>query len=368
MFTSLAIQNFRAFTDLKVDSVDRVNLIAGKNDTGKTALLEAAYLHCNPTNARASLNMARLRGIREPKIEDVAEWLFFDAGIRSAAKVSTEETSGLRRTSELRLVDARDTSDPDFDRIRELVKGINPDYLFGSGRAVVMKYTDSSGLDLVGLTSETFKGGFTTSPSFIDRRAPLVPVVYVNSRGQVATTEEDPEPVVPAENLLFDHLDAEGRQGEVLEPLQHLEPRLEGLSFNLFNGKTVIHGHLEGVSRKVPLPLMGEGVRRLLLTLTAIANAKGGVALIDEIDDGLHYSVLPDVWRAIGEAARRLDVQVFAATHSWECIRTAHEAFSQNGPYDLRLHRLDRIDGNVRAVTYDQETLETSIGLNWEVR
>ena len=120
--------------------------------------------------------------------------------------------------------------------------------------------------------------------------------------------------------------------------------------------------------RKIPLALVGEGLTRVLLLSLAIARASPGIALIDEIENGLHYSVLVDVWRAIAEAARRLDVQVFATTHSWECIRTAHEAFSQDGPYDLRLHRLDRIDGNVQAVTYDQETLGTSVEMAMEVR
>src|SRR2546423_161740 len=44
MLDSLSIKNFRLFRDLKVESLSRVNLIAGKNNTGKTALLEAVYL------------------------------------------------------------------------------------------------------------------------------------------------------------------------------------------------------------------------------------------------------------------------------------------------------------------------------------
>jgi AAA15 family ATPase/GTPase len=95
---------------------------------------------------------------------------------------------------------------------------------------------------------------------------------------------------------------------------------------------------------------MGEGMVRLLSLVLEITNASGGVVLVDEIENGLHHSVLTKVWRAVGEASRRSNTQIFATTHSWECIRAAHEAFLQNGIYDLRLHRLERINGDIEAV------------------
>lgn len=369
MLTSLSIKSFRGFTELKLEPLDRVNLIAGKNNTGKTAVLEAIYLRCNPTNATKAIDMARLRGVQDPRIEDVAEWLFFSAKTDGVAEVSTHETSGVMQTSTLRIADARDASDPDFPRVREFLNQLNPNFLPWDTRTLLMKYSDTSGLDLLGIAMEPREGDpFRTSPSVFDNRAPSVPVVYVNSRDQIANGGEERTAQGPAENILFNQIDAEGRQDEILAPLRLLEPRLERLSFNLFNGKTVIHGELDGVPRKVPLPLMGEGVRRVLLILSAMANAKDGVVLVDEVENGLHYSVLPDLWRAIGEAARRLEVQVFATTHSWECIRAAHQAFSADGAYDLRLHRLDRTDRQIHAVTYGQRTLGTSVEMAMEVR
>ena len=99
-----------------------------------------------------------------------------------------------------------------------------------------------------------------------------------------------------------------------------------------------------------------------------MAWAAGGYSLIDEIENGLHHSVLVDVWKAIANAARRFDTQVFATTHSRECIIAAHEAFSGDEPYDFRLHRLDRIDGDIRATSYDNETLEAAIEAGLEMR
>jgi AAA15 family ATPase/GTPase len=126
-----------------------------------------------------------------------------------------------------------------------------------------------------------------------------------------------------------------------------------------------------GLANLIPLPLMGDGMLHLTNFVLQIANAQNGVVLIDEIENGLHYSVMTNVWKAIASAAKEYNTQVFATTHSWECIRYAHEAFSSEKTYDedFRLHRLDRQDdGEITVVTYDQESLGASLEFGMEVR
>ena len=109
---------------------------------------------------------------------------------------------------------------------------------------------------------------------------------------------------------------------------------------------------------------------RLSSIALAIGSTRNGVVLVDEIENGLHHSVMKKVWGGIAQFAREFNVQVFATTHSWECIRSAHEAFSEDELYDFRLHRLERIKDtdDVRAVTYDQETLDIALKKELEVR
>jgi AAA15 family ATPase/GTPase len=118
----------------------------------------------------------------------------------------------------------------------------------------------------------------------------------------------------------------------------------------------------------LPLALMGDGLGRFTSLMLKIANARHGIVLVDEIENGLYYTSMSKVWTAIAEAARLFDVQIFATTHSWECIRVAHQAFEADGRYDFRLHRLDRINDEIRAVAYDQEMLATAIATDLEVR
>src|SRR5262249_45531218 len=165
----------------------------------------------------------------------------------------------------------------------------------------------------------------------------------------------------------FGKLESAKRQEDILPALQIVEPRLQRLSLIPFAGQLVIHGDI-GHSRLMPIPFMGEGLRRLLSLVLAMANTPGGIVLIDEVENGLHYSVLEKVWQAVAGAAQQFGVQLFATTHSWECIRSAHEALAASEVDDLRLHRLDRFNGEITAVTYDRAMRETALRAGLEMR
>ena len=87
---------------------------------------------------------------------------------------------------------------------------------------------------------------------------------------------------------------------------------------------------------------------------------------MDEIETGLHYSVLADVWRVVDKAAKRFDTQVVATTHSYECIRAAHEAFDKGDGF--LFHRLDVTESGNRCVTYGPEDIGAAIRHDLEVR
>lgn len=181
--------------------------------------------------------------------------------------------------------------------------------------------------------------------------------VYLSSGGAPSAQDE----------AFFGKVEAAKRQGEILPALEILELRLQRLSLVPLAGESVIHGDI-GLPNLVPMPFMGEGIRCVLSIVLAIANAPGGVVLIDEVENGLHYSIMKDVWKAIAVAARQMDVQVFATTHSYECIRAAYEAFTASGTSDLRLYRLERINEEIQVAAYDQETLGYATEMSHEVR
>jgi AAA15 family ATPase/GTPase len=100
----------------------------------------------------------------------------------------------------------------------------------------------------------------------------------------------------------------------------------------------------------------------------AFHQARKGGLLIDEIENGIHYSVMPRVWRSLAMLSKKFDVQLFATTHSNECIRAAHAAFKQERRYDFRLHRIDRIKKEPKVATFDNKMLSTAIESGLEIR
>ncbi|HUM34616.1 MAG TPA: ATP-binding protein, partial [Candidatus Saccharicenans sp.] len=165
----------------------------------------------------------------------------------------------------------------------------------------------------------------------------------------------------------FGQLEIKGQLEILLDTLRIIEPRLKRVFVLVQGGEPILHGDL-GTGRPIPLPLMGEGMVKLANIIPKLGRASNGVILIDEIDNGLHYSVLEKVWEVIAKAARMFETQVFATTHSMDCIVAAHEAFSNSKLYDFRLHRLVRDKETVKTVTYDKKTLGIAITSDLEVR
>ncbi len=121
-----------------------------------------------------------------------------------------------------------------------------------------------------------------------------------------------------------------------------------------------------GLREFVPLPAMGGGMTHIAHLVLTAATAQGGVMLVDEIENGLHHSVLPDVWRVVEKVAEQFSVQIFATTHSFECLEAAQEAI---GPDGFRLYRLETADdGTNRCLSYSPAAVGAAFRHNIEVR
>ena len=120
-----------------------------------------------------------------------------------------------------------------------------------------------------------------------------------------------------------------GHETHVTEALQIIEPAIEriatladGPRSDLDQGPGGVVLRLRQAAERIPIGSAGDGMWRMLGLALSIANARGGIVLVDEIDTGLHYSIMEDMWRMISERASDLAVQVFATTHSRDCYES----------------------------------------------
>ncbi len=368
MFTSLSIRNFRCFESLSIDdSLNRVNLIAGLNSAGKTALLEAIYMLIGMGNVELVVQLGNYRGLAGNYLgelsqltellwnslfhnlnsSDVIEIRGIHCGREHVAQVSIDRVS----TTHFSVSDGR--ADEGTGELESLP-------IYGHFLKLVHSKPDGSVVESAMVIEAASDGALTVRVASDPPIRPELPFrgSYLGgnkSRGlQNAATK-------------YTRLESEREPSELLETLRIIEPRLKRVRVGVVAGTPMLRGDI-GIGRMVPLSLLGDGLGSLTNTLLAIADAPDGVVLIDEIENGFHHSVLSRVWASIDEAARRYNTQVFATTHSFECIEAAHEAFREDREYAFRLHRLERIADETHVITYDQETLAAAIRTNLEVR
>ncbi|MBC6418436.1 MAG: ATP-binding protein [Prochloron sp. SP5CPC1] len=202
---------------------------------------------------------------------------------------------------------------------------------------------------------------------------------FKRDKSSLMLRELDPYIFIPINRMSFDMMakiwediqltDKVAEEDKVLKALQIIEPKVLRIRFLNSEGQKMIRVRLQGENRFLPLNSMGEGINRLLgLALGAVV-AENGVLLVDEIDTGLHYEVQTDMWRLIIKTAQELNIQVFATTHSWDCICALQEVLPDlEDDSVVKLFRLDAKYGKLRAVEYDAEGIDIVVQQSIEVR
>jgi hypothetical protein len=169
---------------------------------------------------------------------------------------------------------------------------------------------------------------------------------------------------------LWDRITLTEKESLVLDALRIIVPDLDGLSFIVEGSRNLRTpvAKLRGLPVPVPLRNMGDGVNRVLSISLALVNAAGGFLLVDEFENGLYYGVQDEVWDVIFALSRRLGVQVFATTHSWDCIVGFQYAANRSEESGM-LYRLERgVEGHIKAVAYTKGELEIAAEQRIEVR
>ena len=161
----------------------------------------------------------------------------------------------------------------------------------------------------------------------------------------------------------------EGIEAEIVADMKLLEPDLDSIVF-LTSDKTGsgIRIGLHNDRRRVQIGTYGDGMRQLLALRLSFVGAANGVLLIDEIDAGLHWTVMEDVWQLVVEVASQLNVQVFATTHSFDCIRGLGSLLRNRPDLEeqVSLQRVTRLLS--KAVCLQGDQIKTAMKQHIEVR
>lgn len=366
MISSIQIHGYRGFEQFQMEDLERVNLVVGTNNSGKTSVLEALYLLTSRGAPFALWQVLWRRGERLPERGpnapemDVCH-LFTGHEVHMGSKFTlTAKNQSPEKHVTFAIGEIGDEQSPKTTTVREGVP-------VASRLGLHIKGTPTPPVSVIPLSRY---GGVSAESLESPRRV----------RGR-PLDDEIPSQFITTESLsgtelvgLWDKVALTSNEERVLRALQFLEPGIERIAaqaatqtyYGSQRGGFIIRLH--GQERPVPIGSMGDGMWRMMAMAIAIAQCKGGVLLVDEIDTGLHYTVMEKMWRLIFGAAKDLDVQVFASTHSYDCIKSlADLCYTETDARDnVTLQRIEV--GNSKAVPFTDDEIEIAAEKNIEVR
>ncbi len=363
MYKRFEIHNFRGLRTMIVDDLRRVNLFVGPNNVGKTSMLELLWLLQGPGNPFLTTNLATFRGFQPtPRTPDLL-WhvLFHNMVTTEPIVITTIDEDGAR--SDLRIT---------------LVRGSIAPITTAPSNGVANGSAQTTDVNVT--MAETLRFEYRTTGNVPNEAVASWSVGPGGNQIQV-----NPNVVRPPSAFLstwqesntaeladrFTRVQDSGQLDILIESLRVLQPGLDSLSlgFTFAEQQPVIRGRL-GTGPPIPLRLFGSGFIRLTEILLAVLTSGGGIVLVDEIEAGLYYDNFELAWKAIHTASRSADVQVFASTHSLECVQAAVGAFENDDAYQFRLYRLerDRDREDIDAIAYDHQNAAIALDMNLEVR
>jgi len=328
MISTLELQQFRGLEHVKYENLGRANLIIGGNNTGKTSILEALVLMYGSGAQLQSLPKTFRELPDNTQDLGMGFWKLL---------VRNENISDFKITIEEQVVAG--VIDHGQWHFREMNKGTrNPQSVvsFDSYWQVGVNRKHSA-LKLSVLSTK--QANPATVSELFNRIAPL-----------------NPENETKLEDLLR----------------QSIEPRLRRLRYAKPQGTQTHLVYVDlGNGPMLPFTQLGQAFARTLQVYCEIFAERPQILLVDEIENGLYFEGLEDYWKGLMAVLEDQDVQLFATTHSRECMEAAHRAAScmKNDP--LRFLRLDRrVDdpAKIVATTFGKEEMATAIEFNREMR
>lgn len=372
-FPDLSIRGFRGIADLHIPQLGRVTLLTGKNNTGKSSILEALRLHTQ--NA-------------EPNV------------VYSILESREEYTRGADRETRSSDPDALFHASAIFHGFPRLWEDFGPIIISTSGRVSLLpteitmrvawfaEEEDSEGTPRLVAPEDATSGEPADIPVLVVETEERRRVYRLETLSRYATTTRRrllDEVRIPcilvspyagqdtvALGDLWDEIALTDHERDVVDALRIVDSKISAVSIvgsdsssRTRTRKAIVRS--DNLPRPVGLRSFGDGMSRIFSIVLSLVNARGGLLLIDEFENGLHHSVQLDAWRMIFRLAQSLDIQVFATTHSKDAVEAFQEAAAET-PEEGVLVRLTRRGDAIIPTVVGEEDLGVAIRYDIEVR
>jgi AAA15 family ATPase/GTPase len=382
MLKTIKIENFRSFQSFELQQLGRVNLLVGKNNTGKTSILEAIQILCSRANLEPMSEVMINRGEyfwsynpteKEERELDICH-LYHTHKLQSGSKFTI---SGINENIEEKIVVAigkhklrlyddssqaymQENSDLDISLtdIEGLTLQVNWIHGDKTKEIIAIPLSENNGLPLKYVHRSSQNTNL--APRNILVTSSSLTTAKMTDLFEKVVLTPDEKVIEEALNIIDDRIE---RIASV--NIQNISPLRVRNTFDSRGGFFVL---LSDSNQRVPIGSMGDGIWRMLGLALATVCAKNGYLFVDEIDTGLHFTAMSDMWRMIWETAKRLNVQVFATTHNSDCWMSLASVVQQEDAAEdgIRIHRIEK--GKEKSVVFTEPQIAIAAEREIEVR
>jgi len=373
MIYSAKIAGYRGFNQFNLNGLGRINLFVGRNNSGKSSVLEALYLLAMAGDPAALWTTIVRRGEQlafenvpgkpiQPELE--VSHLFNGHEVKVGVAFSVMTANAVPDLVSCTVVQANPQENP------ALFANLQTEGEFASNNSLALKIegTRVKSGPLIPLTRrEGFRQDtFQLVMNVANRQPSSTPI----QTQYVSTASLTVQELINT----FSQIVLTPDEDRVITALRALDPDIERIAatsagvFHQLSGRGGFLVKKKGFDRPIPIGSFGDGMWRLLALAIGIGRAKDGILFIDEIDTGLHHSAMTNMWKLIYSAARELNVQVFATTHSYDCVRSLASICNEDSieTNDVTIHRIEPDKSD--SIPYTAKQIKIAAQQDIEVR
>lgn len=353
-FKNIEIKNFRGIDHLRIEDFSRVNIFLGQNSSGKSSILECLLLLVGMSNPDLpqTINSIRSRSYHSSLLD--LGYMFHNYDLKVSPEISSEMFDETKRRLALYLTyvfDEKSQSDMPAGQLptSETKTFLNTLKMVFDIESCNKKnsYESSITVNQQGINSNK-----KPAENYLEKNS----AVYLSSDLGGST---------PANDLI--ELAKRKRKDIVTEQLKLFDSRIT--TWEILN--SVAYIGLEGIDQLLAVNMMGDGLRRYLNIVAASANPSNNILLIDEIENGLHYSAYKKLWEALFALAVDTNKQIFVTTHSKETLQKLNQMLEEHPEYrnEMRLYTLENtLKKGYQAYKYTYEGLNGACENDIELR
>lgn len=352
-FKNIEIKNFRGIDHLEINDFSRVNVFLGQNSSGKSSVLECLLLMMGMSNPDLPQTVNSIRSRSFSSFADLC-YLFHNYDLKVKPEIDAELFDATKRHLSLDLTYVFDENSQVGLQNGQIPTSETKTFL----NTLKMLFDVEAGQQ-----KNSYECSLTVNQQGLISKKKLAEGYL--EKNSVAFLSSDLAAGNPANDLV--ELAKRKLKDTVTERLKHFDSRITMLE--ILNNVAYIG--LEGIDQLLTVNMQGDGLRRYLNVVAASANPMNNILLIDEIENGLHYSAYKKLWEAIFNLATTTNKQVFVTTHSKETLLCLSEMLEENTDYQkgLRLYTLARtLKKGHQAYKYTYEGLSGACENDVELR